>query len=364
MYFPSVPSLAFEELSGRNIIVLDLEWNQGSGGTENSSIPFEIIEIGAVKLNSEGRILDTFDRFVHPRVYKRIHFMTRKIIRLRMKDLEDAEDFVPVMEEFLSWCGDDFLFATWGTLDLTELQYNMQFYGMEPFSDGPFPYLDAQKLFSLHFEDGKSRRALEYAVDYLELHKDEVFHRADSDAWYTAMILQKILGTGSASRVSFDVFHLPKDKAHELHVRFDTYSKYISREFEDKHTALSDPEVLSCRCARCGNKTRRRIEWYTLNSRHYFCLTACKTHGLQRGKIRIKKSESGGVYIMKTIRNISEQEAALMYEQEKKSRLRKRYLAQNPQEKKIKNQNRRTRKNTALSSSVSGSADATNSGNS
>ncbi|MCR4908684.1 MAG: exonuclease domain-containing protein [Lachnospiraceae bacterium] len=326
MYFPSLPSLTFDSISGKNIIVLDLEWNQGSGGTENSSIPFEIIEIGAVKLDGEGRILSTFDRLVRPQVYKRIHFMTRKIIHLRMRDLEDAEDFTAVMEDFLSWCGENFLFATWGTLDLTELQYNMQFYEMEPLSDGPFPYLDAQKLFSLHFEDGKSRRALEYAVDFLELHKDEAFHRADSDAWYASLILQKILGTGSSRRVSFDVFHLPRDKDHELHIRFDTYSKYISREFADKHSALSDPEVLSCRCAFCNSKTRRRIDWYTLNSRHYLCLCACRTHGLQRGKIRIKKSESGGVYVMKTIRRPSREEAALMYEQEKKSRLRKKYI--------------------------------------
>ena len=44
-----------------NYIVFDLEWNQCpyGKGQENERIPFEIIEIGAVKLNSERQIIDT-----------------------------------------------------------------------------------------------------------------------------------------------------------------------------------------------------------------------------------------------------------------------------------------------------------------
>ena len=38
-----------------NYIVLDLEWNQSDTGNETATkeIPFEIIDIGAVKLNSD-----------------------------------------------------------------------------------------------------------------------------------------------------------------------------------------------------------------------------------------------------------------------------------------------------------------------
>lgn len=46
-----------EERNGMDYIVFDLEWNQCpyGKGQENERIPFEIIEIGAVKLNSENR---------------------------------------------------------------------------------------------------------------------------------------------------------------------------------------------------------------------------------------------------------------------------------------------------------------------
>ena len=53
---------------------------------------------------------------------------------------------------------------------------------MDELTDKPLPYLDVQKLYSLAYEDGKIRRALEYAVDELNITKDEPFHRANNDA--------------------------------------------------------------------------------------------------------------------------------------------------------------------------------------
>ena len=44
----------------RPIIVFDLEWNQCPDGKahENPALPFEIVEIGAVKLNSEKKEIE------------------------------------------------------------------------------------------------------------------------------------------------------------------------------------------------------------------------------------------------------------------------------------------------------------------
>ncbi len=292
-----------------NYIVLDLEWNQGSEKTLRPDIPFEIIEIGAVKLDSERNITDTFSSFIKPQIYKRIHFMTEKVIHLKAKDLEGAEHFNTVMKRFLSWCGEDYTFCTWGTMDLKELQSNLRHYRFPPLAKSPLPYLDIQKLFSLAFEDGKSRRSLEYAVDFLHLSKDDSFHRAKSDAHYTAEIFKLIENEELLERYSFDVFHLPKDKKHELHVTFSTYSKYISRRFKDKTAALKCREVVSCRCYLCNQDTRRKIRWFTPNGGKYFlCLGICKEHGLIHGKLRIKKTEDGGVFVVKTIRSSTKEE--------------------------------------------------------
>ena len=47
-----------------NYIVFDLEWNQNPDGRKHpdSRLPFEIIEIGAVKLNEKREIIDTFQK--------------------------------------------------------------------------------------------------------------------------------------------------------------------------------------------------------------------------------------------------------------------------------------------------------------
>ena len=46
-----------------NYIVLDLEWNQSNTGNEEevARLPFEIIEIGALKLNDKGTITGEFN---------------------------------------------------------------------------------------------------------------------------------------------------------------------------------------------------------------------------------------------------------------------------------------------------------------
>ena len=53
-----------------NYIVFDLEWNQNPSGkkTRNDRLPFEIIEIGAVKVNSKKEITDHFHRLIKPQV--------------------------------------------------------------------------------------------------------------------------------------------------------------------------------------------------------------------------------------------------------------------------------------------------------
>ena len=46
-----------------NYIVLDLEWNQAAyKSVEEEDLPFEIIEIGAVKMDQNTNILGEFQR--------------------------------------------------------------------------------------------------------------------------------------------------------------------------------------------------------------------------------------------------------------------------------------------------------------
>ena len=308
-----------------NYIVMDLEWNQSSTRQEEevAALPFEIIEIGAIKMNDARVMISEFSRLIKPEVYHEMNQITSKLIHLQMQELERGKPFAEVAEEFLEWCGEeDYLFCTWGTLDLTELQTNMKFYNMTPLSDRPIAYLDVQKLFSLAFEDGKSRRTLEYAVDMMTVEKDLPFHRAFSDAYYTARILALIAEQHEEvlKYVSYDIFHPPTCREQEVHIRFDNYVKYISREFKSKTQAFEDREVCSSKCFECHRNLRKKLRWFTLNGRHYYCLAYCEKHGFLKGKIRIRKSDNGKIYVVKTVKLISPEEAEKLKERNQHAR--------------------------------------------
>lgn len=291
-------------------VVLDLEWNQASDNRDARSrlLTFEIIEIGAVKLNSRMEIIDTFQELICPQVYEEMHSVTERLIGIHMEELQGKRKFTEVAGDFLKWCGTDFMFGTWGPQDLTELQRNMRFFGMEPLGTGPVRFYDIQKLFSIAYEDQKSRRSLEYAVDFLNIEKNGAFHRALSDAWYTARVLQMIKDPVALQRFSYDTFVLPKSHRDEVHVVFDDYAKYISRPFADKEELMADREVISTRCYMCHKNLRRKVRWFTPNGRHYYSLSYCDKHGWMKGKIRIKKAENDMVYAVKTTKFISEEE--------------------------------------------------------
>lgn len=294
-----------------NYIVIDLEWNQdaeGKRGKKHEKLPFEIIEIGAIKLDEQKNTIGQFSELIRPVVYKSMHHITENMVHIHMEDLQRGKTFPQVLKKFLKWCGEDYIFCTWGNLDLIELQRNMKYYHLPLLSDGPFPFLDVQKLFSIAFEDGKSRRNLEYAVDFLQIEKDIPFHRAFSDAYYTVRVLEKIT-RDTEDYCSYDVCSLPSEKKMEIYKTFADYSKYISREFEDKAVAIADREVLSTRCYICNRPTKRKIKWFTPNGKHYYSVSSCDRHGYLKGKIRIKKpvfkGENGeAVYVVKTLKLI------------------------------------------------------------
>lgn len=296
-----------------NYIVLDLEWNQSNTGLEKevSKIPFEIIEVGAIKLNDECVMIGEFSELVKPQVYHEMHHYTSKLIHMQMEELDRGKPFVEVAESFLDWCGEEYTFCTWGALDLLEFQRNQKFYNMTPLSDGPIPFLDVQKLFSIAYEDRKLRRTLEYAIDFLEIEKDIPFHRAFSDAYYTAKVLARIMESNPEvlQNVSYDVFNPPKTREEEIKVQFDTYMKYISRVFADKKEAFADKEVISSKCYLCHCNLRKKIRWFTPNARHYYCVAYCDKHGYLKGKIRIRKTEEGKIFVVKTTKLISKEEA-------------------------------------------------------
>ena len=88
-----------------NYIIFDLEWNQGEAPVtvDGKTLSFEIVEIGAVKLNEEKKKVGEFSRLIKPQIHKQMHKITGKLIHLTMEDLENGVSFQEAATDFLDW---------------------------------------------------------------------------------------------------------------------------------------------------------------------------------------------------------------------------------------------------------------------
>ena len=294
-----------------NYIVFDLEWNQSPGGKKSSNrrLPFEIIEIGAVKINECLETTDSFQRLIKPEVYNWIHDSIHEVIHVDYKDLMEGIPFPQAVEEFLQWCGPEYCFFTWGNQDVMELQRNMKYYELLQLIPGPVTYYDVQKLFAFRYEENRERRALEFAIDQLGIRKKQEFHRALADAYYTACVLQKIEEDFIFSNPSLDVYQNPKTRKEEIHISSPGFSRYVSREFGSREKVMKDREVTSTRCPVCGKAAKRKIRWFMNNSKVYYSVSCCQEHGYVEGKIRIRKTEEELYFAVKKLKMVGETQA-------------------------------------------------------
>lgn len=305
-------------------IIIDLEWNQSplGKGTELKELPFEIIEIGAVKLNELGEVVDEFHEYIKPQVYEELHFKTQELLNIELEQLQSACEFTEVIKRFFEWCGENYFFCTWGAMDLTEIQRNLHYYELDQYIVGPIKYYDVQKLFSLQYEGKKTPHTLEYAVDFLGMDKQDSFHSAIHDARYTAKIF-KLIENEIRKNYSIDCYRNPKSKKEEIYVVYDSYSKYISSEFTSKEEAIEDKDVKSSICYLCGKKASKKIKWFSTNTKNYYCLAYCKTHGYLKGKLRMKRTGSGKIYAIKIMKLVDEEGASLIKEKQEQQRTKR-----------------------------------------
>ena len=73
----------------------------------------------------------------------------------------------------------------------------------------------------------------------------------------------------------------------------------------------------------CHKNLRKKIKWFSPNGRNYYCVAFCNKHGNLKAKIRVRKTDEGGVYIVKTTKFISEHEVEeIMRRREKAAQMR------------------------------------------
>ncbi|MGN0436757.1 MAG: exonuclease domain-containing protein [Wujia sp.] len=285
-----------------NYIVFDLEWNQCCGGHEyeNPRMPFEIIEIGAVKLDSKFNIIDSYSSIVKPRLYKKLQPHIKAILNYDETTLRTGRPFDMVCREFLKWCGEDYTFCTWGSMDLSYLQNNMDYYYMKPLA-APLMYYNIQQIYAELYESDGAIVKLEKAVTQLKLVIDRPFHSAVNDAYYTGLVMSTMKPKDLTDRYCYDIYNNPKSKEDEIISHHKNYMEHISREYETKKEAMTDKDLTSIRCYKCNKRASKKIKWFSNSPNSYICVGKCWYHGLVTGRIRFKQSKDGKIFAIKTI---------------------------------------------------------------
>lgn len=182
-----------------NYIIVDFEFNQAYDFKNNKKIhsnpecPFEIIQIGAVKLDENHIEQDTFNILIKPTLYKKLNPHVSKLTGITdvMLNSNDIDYFDIGLKKFLDFCGNDrVVFCVWGKNDITSLFRNAIYHNIN-ISTIPIEYINLQDFTSRklkHFSG--THIGLQNAINSLNIHLDLEYHDALNDALYTAKIFK------------------------------------------------------------------------------------------------------------------------------------------------------------------------------
>jgi inhibitor of KinA sporulation pathway (predicted exonuclease) len=179
-----------------NYIVLDIEFNQPTFFGKKKFIPnpiapFEIIEIGAAKLDENLNIIDTFGVLIKPKIYKMLSPIVSKKTRIKKEDLENGVSFCSALKLFKEWIENDYILCTWGNSDITEMKRNCRYHNIKCLNLEN--YIDIQRFYMFKYKLPVGQQiGLKTAINNEEIAAENKFHRALNDAVYTGIVFQNI----------------------------------------------------------------------------------------------------------------------------------------------------------------------------
>lgn len=260
-------------------IIMDLEWNNSYVKSTQKFIN-EIIEIGAVKLNSKLETVDTFSELIKPVISKKLRSRIKNLTHITNDDIKGGKPFSAVMADFENWVGEDAVIMTWGDTDIRTLLSNYKMFLKKSGIGFIKKYVDLQKYCQCFIDmENVQQAGLSYAAQCLEIDTESFpHHRALDDSLLSAECLKK-------------VFDNEKLSDHILNCDGDFYARLAFRPYviKDKNDPLIDKSMFNCFCDICGGKAETLKNWKFTNQsfRGVFFCEHCNREF--RVNLRIKK---------------------------------------------------------------------------
>ena len=266
-----------------NYVILDMEWDSSFYPGEKRFIN-QIVQIGAVKLDENFLIVDTFDVTVRSSFSKRVSGRFTELTGITNDDMRNGIPLSDAVARYNEWIGDNSVLMTWSTSDLYTMIENEKslLKGLRFKMD---LYLDLQKYIQNEMKliglECKSQISLEHAAQALGVDTAEYsLHTAKDDSLVCAALLRKFYNKERFSSLVKDA-HNP-----EFFERLYFKAYYIS----DIDSEFIDRGSLNFKCSRCEHSARRVSKWRFKNNfftARFYC-SRCKYSFF--GRISFKKT--------------------------------------------------------------------------
>jgi len=280
-----------ERITDKNIIVMDLEWNQGNYYV-NHKIPHEIIEIGACKIDNEGNIVSKFSYVIKPKIYRKIDKHIYNVTGITQDELDNGIDFITALDLFEDWSA-GYEIVTWGRDDYPVLKRNAEYYKRKLNISVP---IDIQMIYGFIYHNNENRQInLHAALEEMNIKKEIIAHRAVYDAEATICIFPDIneklnlLDKKEIDRI-FEIIDKEKKIALSSVVSTVTNYEYISDVIKNKN-------LLSVKCPICRTNSDFEIPWFDVGREKYETLCYCKSHGDIIGIMNFKRGSKKNLIV-------------------------------------------------------------------
>ncbi len=264
-----------------NYIILDLEWDSTYFVKQKRFIN-QILQIGAVKLDSKFNLIDTFEATVKSSISKRVTGRFARLTGITSEIMRDGIPFSEAVERYNAWIGEDAVTMTWSNSDLyTILENEKNLLNGERFRIEK--YLDLQKFIQremmLKGYDDKNQVSLALAAEFIGIETDDIdFHTAKDDSLVAAYLLKKCY-----NKERF--LPLIKETDNEFFERL-SFKSYSISNLKDKNI---DKKYLEFKCPKCQNKAKKVSKWKYQN-RWFWANFICDCGERFSGRVTFKKT--------------------------------------------------------------------------
>lgn len=184
-------------------IIVDLEATCWENSDVNKPVGFknEIIEIGAVKCDEHGNILDEFCKFLKPKVNSTISEFCTNLTTITQEDIDNADDAGNVLMLFFQWAykevqvhedEKDVTFISWGHYDKNQFRDDLRLNGLDTIVINDNNH---KSLKHLHQDWNKLKKGigLGWACKFEKIEFTGTAHRGIDDARNIVKIFRKYL---------------------------------------------------------------------------------------------------------------------------------------------------------------------------